>query len=329
MTPEAQFHMIDVGTKPVTARLAVACGSIDVGEDAFALIRDRQLPKGDVLMLAEVAGIQGAKNAAGMIPLCHPMGLDQVRVMHRLNAVHHRVQIFCLASTHARTGVEMEALAGATAALLCIWDLTKMIEPDLHIHDVRLLIKTGGKSGIWLNPDGVPDDILAWARPETSRSLAGRKTICITLSDRAHAGTYEDRSGPVLAQWLRQAGAEVIHEVLLPDDQSLLEEQLGALTRAHQPHLIICTGGTGVALRDRTPEAIAAVCDRLIPGVGELLRQDGQQYTPLSWSSRSQAGTLGQTLILALPGNPNAVREGMMALLPKVLPHLIKTLRGE
>lgn len=157
---DSQFRMIDVGDKPITHRVAIAEGRIVVGPRAFALIRDRALPKGDVLILAEVAGIQGAKNASQTIPLCHPMGLDHVQVLTELDAGPCAVKVYCTATTRARTGVEMEALAGVNAALLTIWDLSKMIEAGLSIDGVRLLAKQGGKSGRWLHPDGVPEWVL-------------------------------------------------------------------------------------------------------------------------------------------------------------------------
>ncbi len=151
--------MIDVGHKPVTHRLAVASGDIAVGPIAFGMIRDRELPKGDVLVLAEIAGIQGAKKAHETIPLCHPMGLDMVRVALQLVPEHQVVRVVCMASVHAKTGIEMEVLAGVNAALLTVWDLTKMIEPNLVIREVKLLLKMGGKSGVWTHPGGIPDEV--------------------------------------------------------------------------------------------------------------------------------------------------------------------------
>jgi cyclic pyranopterin monophosphate synthase len=150
------YRMIDVGDKPPTRRRAIACGRIRLGETAFALVCTGSLPKGDALRLAETAGILAAKRTADMLPLCHPLGLDHVALAFRLHADDAAVEVFCQASTSARTGVEMEALAGASAALLTIWDLSKPVEPALEIGELRLLLKTGGKSGCWINPAGLP-----------------------------------------------------------------------------------------------------------------------------------------------------------------------------
>jgi cyclic pyranopterin monophosphate synthase len=325
------FRMIDVGRKPETHRTAIAEGKIWVGEAAFDLIQRRALPKGDVLMLAEVAGIQGAKNASQMIPLCHPMGLDHVQVITELDAENCTVKVYCIATTCAKTGVEMEALAGVNAALLTIWDLSKMIEPALQMEGIRLLAKCGGKSGLWFNPEGVPDwvkeKIAPASNPKTPVAMpfAGISAVVIILSDRASLGVYEDRSGPVAKDLLQAGGAEVLEVVVLPDDAELLTAKIEAIKARGDTRLILTSGGTGIAPRDRTPETIAALADRTIPGVGELLRQYGSQFTPFSWSSRSIGATLGNMLIVTLPGNPKAVREGLECLAPQ-LRHLINTL---
>lgn len=325
---DASFHMIDVGAKPITHRMAIAQGEIHVGAVAFALIRDRQLPKGDVLMLAEIAGITGAKKAYELIPLCHPMGLDQVRILTELDEGRSVVSVTCIASTHARTGIEMEALAGVSAALLTIWDLTKMVEPNLTMGQIRLLAKKGGKSGLWVHPDGVSEHLMAAIAPKAAPVLANRTAAVVTLSDRAHQGVYADGSGTILREVLEENGVKVVDYAVVPDEMPTIQGHIRNLVEHKSPDLILCTGGTGVAPRDVTPDALVALFDRTIPGVGEMLRQDGAQYTPLSWSSRSIAGIIGSTLIVTLPGNPKAVREGLNALLPELLPHLIRMIQG-
>ena len=312
------FSMIDVGAKLPTNRMAIATGTIHVGPTAFPLIRDRKLPKGDVLTLAEIAGIQGAKFASHTIPLCHPMGLDHVKVITELNDTEYSIHVYCTARASAKTGVEMEALAGVHAALLTIWDLTKMVEPDLCISDIRLLAKVGGKSGCWLNPKNalIPDWVIALAQPPVKRLLEGIFAEVIVLSDRASSGIYEDKSGPVAQQLLESAGANVTAVNVIADEPSLLQEKILSIKASGKVRLIITSGGTGVSGRDSTPEAVSAIADRLIPGVGELLRSSGASFTPLSWSSRSIGATLGNILIITLPGNPKAVREGMDVLVP-------------
>lgn len=317
--------MIDVGGKVPTHRVAIAEGRIHVGEKAFALIKHRSLPKGDALMLAEVAGIQGAKLASQLMPLCHPMGLDQVQILTDLQADTYSVLVSCIASTHAKTGVEMEALAGVNAALLTIWDLTKMVEPDLKIDGIRLLAKAGGKSGLWFNPICVPDWVRVRVAPPPKKTLTGIQAAVITLSDRAAAGVYEDKATPVAKSLLESLGANVSDTYVIPDEPSELVKTIETLKTAGLVRLIITSGGTGIAPRDRTPETIAALADRVIPGIGEQLRLYGSQFTPFSWSSRSIGATIGNLLIITLPGNPKAVREGIECLHQQI-PHLINTI---
>jgi len=147
--------MADVAAKPVTYRVAMASGKISVGEAAFTHLRNRTLPKGDALALAEFAGIQAAKQTPSLIPLCHPISLNRVSIHTHLMEEQHAVEVYAVAEINARTGVEMEALCGLNIALLTIWDLTKPINAALEISDIKLVYKSGGKRGDWLHPDGL------------------------------------------------------------------------------------------------------------------------------------------------------------------------------
>jgi cyclic pyranopterin phosphate synthase len=149
------YSMADVAAKPVTYRLALATGTITVGEKAFIRLRDNSLPKGDALALAEFAGIQAAKQTPSLIPLCHPISLNRVSIHTHLREEEFAVDVYAVAEIDAKTGVEMEALCGLNIALLTIWDLTKPINAALHISDIKLLYKSGGKRGDWVHPDGL------------------------------------------------------------------------------------------------------------------------------------------------------------------------------
>ena len=150
-----RYSMADVASKPVTYRLALASGRITVGEEAFGLLRDKALPKGDALALAEFAGIQAAKQTPSLIPLCHPISLNRVSIHTKLREDQHAVDVYAVAEIDAKTGVEMEALCGLNIALLTIWDLTKPINAALEISDIKLEFKSGGKRGDWAHPDGL------------------------------------------------------------------------------------------------------------------------------------------------------------------------------
>jgi molybdenum cofactor biosynthesis protein MoaC len=147
--------MADIADKAVSYRLALASGRITVGEKAFTLLKDKALPKGDALALAEFAGIQAAKQTPSLIPLCHPISLNRVSIHTELIGDAHAVDVYAVAEINAQTGVEMEALCGLNIALLTIWDLTKPVNAALAISDIRLQYKSGGKRGTWIHPDGL------------------------------------------------------------------------------------------------------------------------------------------------------------------------------
>ena len=144
-------HMVDVAGKPVTAREAVATGRITMSREAAAAIREGGVAKGDVLATARIAGIMAAKKTAELIPLCHPLPLTRVSV--DLAPDEAGVTVTATAACHGRTGVEMEALTAASVALLTIYDMAKALDRAMTIGGVRLLSKTGGKSGDWIGPD--------------------------------------------------------------------------------------------------------------------------------------------------------------------------------
>ncbi len=153
------------------------------------------------------------------------------------------------------------------------------------------------------------------------------RAAVITLSDRAFAGSYEDRSGPLIREMLSAAGYRVEETLLLPDGKERLAQELRRLADQRQIELILTTGGTGFSERDQTPEATKAVCEREVPGIGEALRAYSLQFTRNAILSRQTAGIRGKSLIINMPGSPKACREDLEFLLP-VLPHGLGILRG-
>ena len=148
--------MIDVSAKKETFRRALAAGEIFVGEQVFNMIKNNEMPKGDTIKLAEVAAILGVKKTSELIPLCHPLSIDHTATKIILNENNNSLEVYCVVSAVAKTGVEMEAIMGVNASLITIYDLSKIVNSHLKIDNVRLLIKEGGKSGLWTNPDGLP-----------------------------------------------------------------------------------------------------------------------------------------------------------------------------
>ena len=153
------YRMVDVSNKESTHRRALATGEIILGQKVIEMIKTKKMPKGDPLSIAEVSGINGVKKTSELIPLCHPLPLDHISIHTEINEKKNSIIVYCLVSANSKTGVEMEALSGVNSALLAIYDLSKIVEPNLRINNVKLLIKSGGKKGLWINPEGIPDNI--------------------------------------------------------------------------------------------------------------------------------------------------------------------------
>ncbi|MBW7925133.1 MAG: cyclic pyranopterin monophosphate synthase MoaC [Burkholderiaceae bacterium] len=148
-----QAHMVDVGAKAETHRVAVARGTIRMKPETLALVREGSAKKGDVVGVARIAAIQGAKRTSELIPLCHPIALTRVAVDFELDDAASAVHCTATAECDGRTGVEMEALTAVQVGLLTIYDMCKAIDRGMVIDAVRLLQKRGGKSGEWVAPE--------------------------------------------------------------------------------------------------------------------------------------------------------------------------------
>ena len=156
MFKKNSFNMVDVSSKKETFRRALASGKIYVGKKIFDLIQNKKMPKGDPIALAEISAVLGVKKTSELIPLCHPLPVDHTATKIVMHKEDNSLEVFCVVSAFAKTGVEMEAIMGVNAALITIYDLSKIVNPHLKIDNIRLLIKEGGKSGLWTNPDGLP-----------------------------------------------------------------------------------------------------------------------------------------------------------------------------
>ena len=154
------------------------------------------------------------------------------------------------------------------------------------------------------------------------------RVVIITLSDKGARGEREDKSGPVIAEMVTEAGYEVVERMLLSDDRQELVDALTDICDHHRADLVLTTGGTGFSQRDNAPEATMEVVERNVPGIAEAMRVNGLKYTPRSMLSRAASGIRKYTLIINLPGSPRAVRENLEYILP-VLDHGIAILVGD
>jgi cyclic pyranopterin phosphate synthase len=189
------------------------------------------------------------------------------------------------------------------------------VDPAAVLGEIRLLEKSGGKRGHWTRDTSV-------AEPVGARSPGA--AIVIVSSTRVAAGTADDRTGPLIVEWLRERGYAIDAPVVCPDAE--IETAIRDAVAA-APALVLTTGGTGVHPGDRTPEATAAVLDRELPGVAEAMRAAGRAATPTAALTRALAGVAGNTILINLPGSAGGVRDGL-AVLDPILPHLHDQLAG-
>jgi len=299
--------MVPITHKSNTLRKAIAQAIVRVSKpETIQAIRNRTVPKGDVLECARVAGLFAAKRTADMIPDCHPLPIEFTAVSYTLGELELNIQVEI--HTIYKTGVEVEAMHAASVVALTVYDMLKPIDKGVSIEQIKLLEKKGGKS-------------------DRNAALGqARRAAILVCSDSLFAGQGSDRSGEVIREKLVQLGISVAEKQIVPD---AIEAIQAAATHfvAQGVDLLLVTGGTGLSPRDVTPEALEPLLDRRIPGVEEAIRSYGQQRLATAMLSRSVAGQIGKTLVLALPGSPAGAAEGMDAVFPALL-HAFSVLEG-
>jgi cyclic pyranopterin monophosphate synthase len=198
-------HMVDVSGKPVTAREATAEATVSLSEEAFAAIMDGTAPKGDVLAAARIAGIMAAKRVPDLIPLCHPLAITKAQVEFEPDAQAHSIRITATVATSGQTGVEMEALTAASVAALTLYDMIKAVDKAAIIENVRLVAKSGGKSGTYKAPPPVAKSSTNRPKPKTLMGeVAAPRAAKDQRRDAFRAFMTANRLRPTL--WAKQAG---------------------------------------------------------------------------------------------------------------------------
>ena len=299
--------MVDITHKIITQRTATAQAIVKVGTpETMQAIVNKTVPKGDVLEVARTAGLFAVKNTSNAIPDCHPLPIEYTGIEYEL--LEDSILIRVTVKAIYRTGVEVEAMHGASIVALTMYDMLKPIDKQVEISTIKLLHKKGGKS-----------DFGAKKRLDLSVAV-------IVCSDSVSAGKKEDRAGKVITDKITNLGLKVSHYAIIPDEIKDIQTTINQLCE-DQKELIILSGGTGLSNRDVTPEAIIPLLDRRIPGIEEAIRSYGQQRTPYAMLSRSVVGFKGNTLIMALPGSTAGASESIDAVFPSVL-HLFQLLNG-
>ncbi len=299
--------MVDITHKSNTLRIATAQAIVKVSkQETIDAINNDLVPKGNVFAMSKAVGLLAVKKTPEILADCHPLPIEFTGVEYEIKDLEILVKV--TVKTIYKTGVEVEAMHGASAVALNMYDMLKPIDKEIEIENIKLLSKKGGKSDF---------------KDKFSNKLKARVVVC---SDSISAGTKEDKAGKAIIEKLEQCNVTITDYVIIPDEPRDIEEKVNQ-TLNEKLDLIIFTGGTGLSPRDITPETIIPLLDTRIPGIEEAIRNYGQNRTPYSMLSRSVVGLKNNTLILALPGSTKGAAESMEAIFPYIL-HVFNVING-
>lgn len=291
--------MVNITHKSDSLRKATAIAIVQLSNAATVeAIKNNQVPKGDVFSFAKVAAFFAIKKTSDMIPDCHPLPVEYSDVRFAIHDL--QIQIEVEVHTIYKTGVEVEAMHGASIAALTLYDMLKPLDKGIEILQVKLLEKTGGKS----DKNWLPIKPIAAAVIVCSDSVFQQKAI--------------DKAGLALIEKLKLHAVETAHYEIVPDETAAIQQVFHKLIQ-DKINLLLFVGGTGVSPRDISVEAIRPLLEKELPGVMETARSYGQARMPFAMLSRSIAGTVGDSLVLCLPGSTKAAVEYADALFPQVL----------
>lgn len=300
--------MVDITFKTFTLRKAIAAATIKTSAiSTVETVKNGTVPKGNVLEFARASALLAIKKTSDVIPDCHPLPVEFAAINYEMIGLD--INITVEVHTIYKTGVEVEAMHGASVAALVIYDMLKPIDKNVEISNIRLLEKQGGKSS---------------QKNIETENLTAAVVVC---SDSVSQGIKNDTSGKLLVESLNNQGISNIDYSVVPDDVSAILEKI-EFYKSKGCNLLVFTGGTGLSDRDVTPEAVLPFITKEIPGIMETARNYGQDRVKTSMLSRGIAGFSDDMLILTFPGSSGAVKEYVQALFPQVL-HVFSVKKGD
>lgn len=290
--------MVNITHKQNSLRKAVASAVVKVSSPkTIDVVKNKTVPKGDVFEFSRAAGLLAIKKTSDVIPDCHPLPIEFAQITFSVNDLSILINVEV--HTIYKTGVEVEAMHGATVVALVIYDMLKPIDKSIEISTIKLESKSGGKTDLKVDIDAL-------------------KVAVVVCSDSVSKKEKEDKSGKKIIERLQQFNIEAKDYMVIADDVDIIQSTLKKYV-ADKFDMVIFTGGTGLSKRDNTPDAIKPLIEKEIPGITETARNYGQQRMPFAMLSRSVAGFIQNTLVLTLPGSVRGVEETMDALFPQVL----------
>lgn len=298
--------MVDITHKSNSLRKAIASATVSVSkQETIEAINNKQIPKGDLFEFSRVAGLFAVKKTSELIPDCHPLPIEYTQISHEIKNLDIVIKVEV--HTIYKTGVEVEAMHGASVVALTIYDMLKPIDKGVEIRNIRLESKKGGKSD----------------NKEKYNHLSVAIIVC---SDSVSKGLAGDKSGLMAKTKLENFGLNIRSVEIIPDNFNLIQERVKSLSDSID--LIFFVGGTGLGPYDFTPDAIKPLIEKEIPGIMETARQYGQQRIATAMLSRGVAGFVGKALVITTPGSPTGTKETIDALFPAVL-HVFNIKEGQ
>jgi cyclic pyranopterin phosphate synthase len=299
--------MVDITHKSNTLRSATAQATVQLSKvETIKAIENNEVPKGNIFEMSKAAGLLAVKKTPELLPDCHPMPIEFTGVEYEIKDLEIIIKV--TVKTIYKTGVEVEAMHGASVVALNIYDMLKPIDKEIEIKTIKLLEKTGGKSSFPI------------------ADISNLKVGILVCSDSLFKGEGTDKSGLVIKEKMQKFGLKTSEIYIVSDDLDKIQNAVKELVKIND--IVILTGGTGLSPRDNTPEAILPLLDKRLLGAEETIRRYGQDRMPFAMLSRSIVGTIDDTLILSLPGSSKGVSESLDAVFPALF-HSFKIMKGD